>query len=440
MPKLFWRIFFSFWITITILMGGLSDHLARQNDIHPRLEMARENIEQRSQQLADQIPNLNRKQIIKLLKQQKRRSLRQIYIFDESNIELLGREFKIEQKHKLNKHKKLPTIITQDSNGKEYRIIGNPFFKRHVLTSRGTRGTIARIVIATLLSAIVSYLLARSLSSPLTRLRKTSQALAGGDFSARAGHDLSLRKDEIGQLAADFDDMAAKLQKLDQSRIRLLADVSHELRSPLARLQVALELARNKRSENVETELDRIELESHRLEELIGQVLTLLRHTTSNLPVQKHRQDINALLRQLISHIDYHSPVNDQPAIKFANQETIYCDVDLELFRRAIENIISNALRYTSMEKGVHVSTARSNHNVVIKITDFGTGVSEERLVHLFDAFYRVSEARDRDSGGYGLGLAIAAAAIESHGGSIKAENHLNGGLEIIITLPCSGS
>jgi two-component system sensor histidine kinase CpxA len=297
-----------------------------------------------------------------------------------------------------------------------------------------------RLALVTLISAIVSFFMARSLVAPLERLRKTSQRLAEGDFSARTGQLVSGRRDEIGQLAQDLDVMAGQIQTLDQARTRLLRDVSHELRSPLARLQVALELARGRSGGLATNELQRIGLEADRLDELIGQVLALLRQSS---PQPLHRTEIHLreLLRQLVEAGNYEAgtladaAVSAQPVRLLAEQEIVFSG-EREYLTRAFENILRNAIRYTNLERGVEVTLEADNERVQIQIRDFGPGVPASSLMHLFEPFYRVQEARDRESGGYGLGMAIAERAIKRHGGEISAANAEGGGLLVQIVLP----
>jgi two-component system sensor histidine kinase CpxA len=230
--------------------------------------------------------------------------------------------------------------------------------------------------------------------------------------------------------------MASRLQDLQAANRRLLRDVSHELRSPLARMRVALELARNRKGKNVEGELDRIELESERLETLIDEVLGLLRESSESAPLKPESFDLRELLSDVRELVNYETP-EGSPGVLFEAGEPLNVSADRELIWRAVENLLRNALKYTDSARGVELSAGREDADRVwISVADRGPGLPEQHLEKIFEPFYRVQEARDRQSGGHGLGLAIAAAAVRRHRGSIVARNRSGGGLIFRIHLP----
>jgi two-component system sensor histidine kinase CpxA len=261
------------------------------------------------------------------------------------------------------------------------------------------------------------------------------QRLAGGDLSTRIGPPLTQRRDEFGRLAADIDEMAARLDELQSANRRLLRDVSHELRSPLARLRVAVEIARNRDSEAVRGELDRIELEAERLEALVDEVLDLLRDSSGAAPLNRERFDLRELLADLQNVVNYEAP-EGSPGVLFKPGEDLPIDADRELLWRALENLIRNALIHTNAEAGVELSARRDGAWLEVQVADRGPGLPPSQLEKVFEPFYRVQEARDRASGGHGLGLAIAAAAVRRHQGDISARNRAGGGLEMLVRLP----
>jgi two-component system sensor histidine kinase CpxA len=292
-----------------------------------------------------------------------------------------------------------------------------------------------RLALSALVAALVSFFLARNLSTPLEQLSLASRRIAAGDMGVRVGSPLDGRQDEFGHLARDFDRMAGRLQKMQDANRRLLRDVSHELRSPLARLRVALEIARNRQPGDVQSELDRIELESERLELLIDEVLELLRNNSETRPLKLETFDLAGLLQDLLEVVRYEVP-EGAPGISLDAEQALAYHGDRELLWRAVENLLRNALVH-SPQADVAVCALRDDDgNIVIRVRDSGPGVPEAHLAHLFDPFYRVEESRDRHTGGHGLGLAIAAAAIHRHQGSIEAINHPEGGLEVRIKLP----
>ena len=221
------------------------------------------------------------------------------------------------------------------------------------LLAPGPQGTALRLIAAAIISALISYFLARSLVTPIEELRRASRKIAAGDLATRVSKTMPSRQDEIGQLATDFDVMTSRLQAMQQANQRLLQDVSHELRSPLARLSVALEIARKKGTGGIESEINRIALESDRLESLVNDVLGLLRETSETAAKVDEDMDLSALLTDLVEVVNYEVP-EGLPGILW--QETAPCHFhgDRELLWRAMENLMRNALRYTEPEKGVH--------------------------------------------------------------------------------------
>ncbi|MDX1460463.1 MAG: ATP-binding protein, partial [Xanthomonadales bacterium] len=301
----------------------------------------------------------------------------------------------------------------------------------------GSRGVLLRLLIAALVSALVSGVLARYLARPLSHLGLASQRLAEGDLATRVGTPLTGRRDEFGSLARDIDHMATKLDQMQTANRRLLRDVSHELRSPLARLSVALEIARNRDCKPVEGELDRIQLECDRLESLIDEVLDLLRESSETQPLSREPFSLAELLEDLQSVVGYEVPER-VPGIRIHAEQDVEINANRELIWRALENLVRNALIHTDEQSGVDITLEPSDEppGATICIGDRGPGLAQQHLEKVFEPFYRAQEARDRGTGGYGLGLAIAAAAVRRHGGTLSARNREGGGLEMVMTLP----
>jgi two-component system sensor histidine kinase CpxA len=292
------------------------------------------------------------------------------------------------------------------------------------------------LLILLVVSAGVCFWLARSLTSPIRVLRRATQQFAAGDLSTRIDGKVH-GKNEFAGLAADFDEMAGKIEDLVGGQQRLLRDISHELRSPLARLGVALELARQ--DNNIESRhkaLGRIELESERMNELIGQLLSLTRLESGADQLPRTEFDLCLLLDRLVRDADFEAK-NRQCQVMFNGPESVIVNGYEELMARALENVIRNGVRYTEEGTQVSVELKRDPENIVIRIADHGPGVPDEVLDKMFEPFYRVADARDRQSGGTGIGLAIAEQAVRLHGGSIRAINRAEGGLLVEILLPC---
>ncbi len=290
------------------------------------------------------------------------------------------------------------------------------------------------LVAAIVVSAAVCFLLARHLASPIRRVREASGRLAAGDLLARAGALVRPRRDEIGDLVRDFDAMAERLSLLVSSQKQLLSDISHELRSPLARLQVAVELARRKAGPDAAKELNRIEAEGTRMNEMIGQILTLAR-ADSDRPAINETLDLAEIVRAVATDTDYEARQTGR-TVHVRNAPQAIVRGDAALLASAIENVVRNACRYTPSGTSVDISLDVTPTHGRIVVRDHGPGVPDFETERIFLPFHRVSASRDRDSGGAGLGLSIAARAAKVHGGSIHAVNATGGGLEVSIDVP----
>ena len=286
-----------------------------------------------------------------------------------------------------------------------------------------------------LVTGLVCYGLARYLTAPISRLREASRRLAHGDLKARADLSIGKRRDELTDLGHDFDVMAERIESLITSQRRLVSDISHELRSPLARLNVALELARQRTGSAARTELDRIERESARLNELIGQLLTLSKLESGTELPQAQTVDLAALVREISADADFEAR-SRQCSIRLLAITECATAGSPELLRRAIENVVRNAVRYTAEQTAVEISLRCESDQAVITVRDHGGGVPESSLTELFRPFYRVADARDRQTGGIGLGLAITERAVRLHHGSVRAANADSDGLIVEIRLP----
>jgi signal transduction histidine kinase len=301
------------------------------------------------------------------------------------------------------------------------------------------------LAIALAASAGVCYLLARYLAAPVDRLRLAIRRMAAGDLEVRVLPALHGRQDDLGLLAADLDTMAQRLRQLLEAKQQLLRDVSHELRSPLTRLQLALSLARREHS-GPDRYLTRIACEADRLELLIARTLKLVRlERPADALIEQRVVDVGELLHNIASDVAIEADARGCLVNVQAPQHLLVCG-DSELLRSAFENVMRNAVRFSPEGAVVVVSARRVVHGqgadtVEVAVHDSGPGVPERELALIFEPFYRVDTAREHQgAAGEGLGLAIAARALAVHGGTISAHNMPGGGLAIVVTLPsCDG-
>jgi two-component system sensor histidine kinase CpxA len=292
-----------------------------------------------------------------------------------------------------------------------------------------------RVAVLALVVGALSFGLARYLAAPVRALRGAAQRLRDGDLTARVGGRVVRRRDEIGELARDFDAMAERLETLLGSQRRLLRDVSHELRSPLARLRVALELARGRAGTEAAGPLDRMEREAGRMDELIGQLLLLERLAAGQAAGEPERLDLTALLAGVVDDASFEAGAAGVE-VNLGTAPPVLLHGRSGLLRSALDNVLRNAIRFAPRGTAVEVELAAGDKEVVVSVRDRGPGVPAEHLGALFEPFARVADARERATGGAGLGLAITKRAVELHGGSVAARNHAEGGLEVVLELP----
>ena len=291
--------------------------------------------------------------------------------------------------------------------------------------------------VALLVSGLICFLLTRYLTTPIFRLREAAHQFASGDFSTRAGTRIPPRSDELGDLVRDFDAMAARIEDLVSRQRQLISDVSHELRSPLARLNIALDLARQRKGDD--PAFEQAEQDTALLDEMIGRLLTIAKLDVSARDIPMVEVDLAELVAQIARNANFEShPSGDRVKLTTDDQSLVHGNP--ELLHSAIENVVRNAIHYTGpgTQVEIHLSrkTTPAGSFARITIRDYGPGLAESELTNIFRPFYRVAASRDRQSGGAGLGLAITDRVIRTHGGTIHAQNATPNGLLMEILLP----
>ncbi len=327
-------------------------------------------------------------------------------------------------------------VVIQINNQPYQLFISRKLHKRNISQIVQSLPYWVRIVTPTLISFLLCLLLAHSFSKPVRLIKKATAKLGQGDFDTRV-EGVSQLSGELGQLANSFNKMAEQLQQNQSAQRRLLGDVSHELRSPLTRLQMALGLAQQEATtaQAREQYLQRCQKEIDRLDHMIENVLVLSRLENTLHTADSEQVNLTALIQSIINDEQF---VADKKSINIEvnSPNDIIILADQTLLTSAISNVLSNAVKYSPEQSTISVMLSTDKQNVTLSISDCGDGVPEQALTQLFTPFYRVNLARDRNTGGTGLGLAIAKQAIIAHQGEIFAKNNASKGLSVIIQIP----
>lgn len=374
----------------------------------------------------------------------------EIFIVDEKINEISGKTLSDGAKQVSARALQSPRPERININGKRYfakSIIGPDGQKyavaHHVKFEEPAAGEtnrlILRVLIILLISAGVCYGLASYISSPILTLREAAQRFSDGELDHRVGAAITGRKDEFRELAYAFNQMAEKIESLMVQQRKLLGDISHELRSPLARMGVALELARGQSGEAAVKSLNRIETEAATLNSLIGEVISLTRLESGIEAERFSPLNLGTLIKKLADDADFEARGSSKKVILTGCGDIMVTGSE-NLLKRAIENVIRNAVKYgpenTVIEVNLLKNETEKGGRAEIKVSDRGCGVAENELSNIFDPFYRTSNARERKTGGSGLGLSITRRAVLLHKGVVYAQNREDGGLIVTIDLP----
>ena len=456
MHSLFFRIFMLFWLSMAIIAGG---SIAITNAIAAREFESREWQRRPSVAIAasEALAQGGVAQLKDWLTANRHQILgHDIFIIGPDGTDILGRPLSAGAERHLDivrrearlgfQHRRFgsspplelrpmrlaPQIVTAD--GSVYTILLAP-------RGPGLFGALslpgippALLAIALIVSALASWSLARHLSAPIRRMQAGARALAGGNLELRVSAGLDGRKDELAVLAREFDAMVDQLRATRASRTRLLRDISHELRSPLARMRVAVALARQSQSDPAR-QMDRMDREIERLDDLIGQVLNLARLQGAQPRIDREPVDLGELVEEVAHDANFEGAAKGC-TVRVEAATGVTLPANRELLRSAVENVLRNAVRYSPDGAIVDVGVRVAGGEALMSIRDHGPGVPPADLERIFEPFYRVAESRDRDSGGEGIGLAITAQVLKAHGGSARARNVPGGGLEVLLSMP----
>ncbi len=459
MRSLFVKIFLWFWLASIVIIGSTIVLMSVVEPHKPFKDEGRlvKRLSREGQRAVNILENKGHAELRKFMHGKRKRPGRHVFLFNDKNEALTGRHVPPEAMELSERasnsgvteylHLKRSFMLARPvygSDGEAYVVISEiPRRPRESPVWRylNPRFLSLRLLVIFIVASIFCYWLAWYLTSPIRKLRTASQQLASGDMKTRVVPEMGSRSDELADLGKDFDLMAGRIESLLSSQGRLLRDISHELRSPLARLNVALELARQRSGKEAEEALDRIEREAERMNTLIGQLRTLTLLEGGNEIMDKKTIYLSNLVKSISGDTEFESSKRNI-SIKTALDENIMIEGSEELLRRAIENVLRNALRYTAegsvIEMSLKKHLSEGKEHALLKVRDHGPGVNEDELVNLFNPFYRVAESRDRKSGGMGIGLAITDRAVKLHGGTVKAFNAAEGGLVVQIEIPIS--
>ncbi len=461
MTRLYLKIFLTFWlITATIIVGtNIAVHwfeIASKNNLpNTHIREKEEPAKRLLFQIAGSSINRTQSEILNDMREFPAWSAYFIYAIDSSNRDLLERPLppgvlllsaQLTSKHPYEKvqdrNRKLfgRYLTLNDGNSIKLITISDGLDEgpdRDIIWELFINNIWPLLLVSILVSGSACFLLARYFTGSIKRLQETIQRVSAGDFSARVSKHFSGRKDEIATLGQNFDQMTARLEKAMLEQKRLIKDVSHELRSPLARLQFALALAQQRSNGLVDSELERIKQAADYLNNIITEILSLPVHDQLGWQLDD-TLDLNTLLSTIIENYK-ESTAEKSIHIEFnADCEEALVATHGNMLVGVFENILRNAIYYTPVlgTIDIQLNYLHERNIFVVVIVDTGSGVPNENLDDIFQPFFRTDSARNRESGGHGLGLAIAHRSVTLHYGKIWAENKTLKGLKISVEIP----
>ena len=460
MQSLFFKIFLGFCVVVVLVGTSLEASSIMANYYETRWQNVLHSVMPMEAEKCARLYEASGKQAVQdyLDELQRQYSVR-FYFFDENGNPLLDRgapELILKMakaKEALIRSAEQNLSAVNPRQGIAMRLVQGPTGRRYILAFQQSPTLIMpvseavgthpylRLLGIGLFGAVLCFLLTRNITQPITRLRAAASGIASGRLKTRVDPSVRGRHDEIGTLGRDFDRMAEQIEALVTSQRDLLGDVSHELRSPLSRLTVALGLLRQCSSEEAPEYLGRIGLEADRLDKLIGQLLTLTRIESGIESTQRETFDLTNLVQEVAADGDFEARAHGRE-VKVVHADSCTTFGVPEILRSAIENIVRNAIRHTPPATSVNVTLERtrtSEPKAILQVRDQGPGVPERMLRDIFVPFHRVPNQDESNSHGAGLGLAIAERVVRMHEGHIRARNAADGGLIVEIELPVQG-
>lgn len=447
MGRLFWKFFFSFWLTLLAAAVSTGSfvwlkHATDDDALSPEVKLLDYKGIPYVMVAADIADKQGLQALATFLEQLQQGGMPVVMAVDSNDKDLLGRKVnaatvaQARQLHQKGKDRIVEAVTADNRDWLLYAPLAEPekasvFKKGWVLKHLPLLLIISSALIASLL---FSALLAWYFTRPISSLKQAFRAVAAGKLDTRVGPAMAKREDELAELGQNFDFMTSQISALVNGQRQLLHDVSHELRSPLARIQAAIGIAQQQ-PEKVASTLQRLEKEAERMSDLVGELLLLSRMETGVSHNPPADIDINLLLDEIVADARFEAEAKSV-AIDYQHNGDVSLHGQQELLHRAIENVLRNAIKFSDAGNSVTVkagiNTARKQFEIVIE--DQGPGVPEADLDKLFRPFFR-GEHQRRD--GIGLGLTIAQRAVAAHRGEIHAANRAGGGLRIQIILPC---
>ena len=455
MNSLFFKIFLGFVVTVILVGTSLETSSILANYFEVRWQAVLHSIMPMEAEKCARMYEQSGKQAVEdyLDDLQKQKSVR-FYFFDEDGNSLLDRGapeliLKLAQnKEQLNRTAQQNLSLVNPRQGIALRLVPGPSGRKYTLAFQQSPTLImpvsvavgthpyVRLFVVAILGAGLCFLLAHHITRPITRLRAATKEIAAGKLNTRVEPSVRRRHDEIGTLGQDFDQMAAQIEALVSAQRELLGDVSHELRSPLARMIVALGLLKNASGDEAAEYVNRISSEAERLDKMIGQLLTLTRIESGANLNRRETFDLTNLVQEVAADGDFEARAHHRE-VKVLKADACMMSGFPEMLRSAIENVVRNAVRYTAEGTSVEISLERltdTKADAVLTIRDHGPGVPNIMLANILLPFQRVPASSNSD--GAGLGLAIADRVVHMHSGNIRALNAAEGGLIVELVLP----